>query len=896
MIQRYSKIILIAAIIIFLMFFSQLISLYVEWLFFNETGYTDTFKIIVFAQFIVGLIFGAICFIWLFLNIMFTMKTPLPTIDIMLFGATRLTANLHNLNKFFKVMGLIISLVLGVITSLWGTRVWNQALIFYNAVHTGISDPVLNKDIGFYLFRLPMLEIINSLAGFILFMSLCLVAAAYILRGSLMFNHSKLYIGEHAKRHMAFLGGLFLLKVAFGFYLDKFDLLYSQHGVIFGAGYADIYGRLIALRILIVSTVVASVVFVVLLMRGRIKLIIYSIGGLIFIYIAGFAIYPALLQNLWVSPNELAMEKPFIEHHIKMTRLGYDLQDVSVRPFDVSYNLTPADIQKNQTTINNIRLWDEAPLYKTFAQLQQIRTYYKFNSIDDDRYMINNKYQQVMLSARELSYGDLPSKSWINEKFVFTHGIGIAMSYVNRISREGLPEFIIKDIPPSSLVDLRITQPEIYYGEMTHDYVITRTKIPEFSYPTSEGNAYTSYKGTGGVRLDSFFKKTLFSFFFKTAKIVLSSEITPESRIIFNRYITDRIQRIVPFLTLDSDPYIVISKEGRLFWIVDAYTVSSVLPYSKPLKNRVNYMRNSVKVLVDAYNGTVNFYITKTKDPVIDVYRNIFPNMFKTIDEMPIDLKEHIRFPRDLFNVQAAMYGTYHMEDPKVFYNKEDLWEIPMHSDKKIEPYYLIMKLPEEKKEEYVLLMPYTPAKRDNLAAWLAARCDGENYGGLVVYTFPRDRLIFGPRQIDARIDQDSYISQQLTLWGQRGSQVIRGRLLIIPIESSLLYIQPLYLAAEDKGGLPELRRVIVAYENEVVMEENLEHCLNRLFGAKKASTSSLDSSRDEVIKKKDLSELSKEAMRIFEKAKEMQRQGNWAGYGEELKKLEAILKQMTPR
>ncbi|MBP9561301.1 MAG: UPF0182 family protein, partial [Syntrophorhabdaceae bacterium] len=695
---------------------------------------------------------------------------------------------------------------------------------------------------------------------------------------------------------MAFLGGLFLLKVAFGFYLDKFDLLYSQHGVIFGAGYADIYGRLIALRILIVSTVVASVVFVVLLMRGRIKLIIYSIGGLIFIYIAGFAIYPALLQNLWVSPNELAMEKPFIEHHIKMTRLGYDLQDVSVRPFDVSYNLTPADIQKNQTTINNIRLWDEAPLYKTFAQLQQIRTYYKFNSIDDDRYMINNKYQQVMLSARELSYGDLPSKSWINEKFVFTHGIGIAMSYVNRISREGLPEFIIKDIPPSSLVDLRITQPEIYYGEMTHDYVITRTKIPEFSYPTSEGNAYTSYKGTGGVRLDSFFKKTLFSFFFKTAKIVLSSEITPESRIIFNRYITDRIQRIVPFLTLDSDPYIVISKEGRLFWIVDAYTVSSVLPYSKPLKNRVNYMRNSVKVLVDAYNGTVNFYITKTKDPVIDVYRNIFPNMFKTIDEMPIDLKEHIRFPRDLFNVQAAMYGTYHMEDPKVFYNKEDLWEIPMHSDKKIEPYYLIMKLPEEKKEEYVLLMPYTPAKRDNLAAWLAARCDGENYGGLVVYTFPRDRLIFGPRQIDARIDQDSYISQQLTLWGQRGSQVIRGRLLIIPIESSLLYIQPLYLAAEDKGGLPELRRVIVAYENEVVMEENLEHCLNRLFGAKKASTSSLDSSRDEVIKKKDLSELSKEAMRIFEKAKEMQRQGNWAGYGEELKKLEAILKQMTPR
>lgn len=877
------------------MFFSQLISLYVEWLFFNETGYRIVFQTIISTQIITGLIFGIISFIWLFFNIIFTMRTPLPTIDIMLLGATRLTANLQNLNRFFKIAGVIISIVIGVISTLWGSKVWNQAIIFHNAVNAGINDPILNKDIGFYLFKLPMLEIINSFAGFILFVSLCLVAVSYILRGALLFNRNRVYIGEYAKKHMALLGGLFILKIALGFYLDTFGLLYSQHGVIFGAGYADIYGKLFALRILIISTVIISIVFAVSLINGKIKILAYSIAGLVFIYIVGFAIYPALLQNLRVSPNELAMEKPFIEHHIKMTRLGYDLQGINVRPFDVSYNLTSTHIQRNQTTINNIRLWDETPLYKTFAQLQQIRTYYKFNSIDDDRYMINNRYQQVMLSARELSYGDLPSKSWINEKFVFTHGNGVAMSYVNRITREGLPEFIIKDIPPSSVVDLKITLPEIYYGEMTQDYVITRTKIPEFSYPTSDGNTYTSYKGTGGVKLDSLFKKVVFSIFFKSAKIVLSSEITPESRILFNRDVTDRIQKIAPFLMLDSDPYVVISKEGKLYWIVDAYTVSSMLPYSKPLKNRINYMRNSVKAIVDAYNGTVTFYIMKTKDPVIDVYKNIFPGMFKTIDDMPTDLKEHIRFPRDLFKVQAAMYGTYHMEDPKVFYNKEDLWEIPVHSDKKIEPYYLIMKLPEEKKEEYVLLMPYTPAKRDNLAAWLAARCDGEHYGRLVVYTFPRDRLIFGPRQIDARIDQDSYISQQLTLWGQRGSQVIRGRLLIIPIESSLLYIQPLYLAAEDKGGLPELRRVIVAYENEVVMEENLEQCLNRLFGSKRAPASINDTKREDVvIKKKDLSELSKEAMRIFEKAKEMQRQGNWAGYGEELKRLEAILKQMA--
>jgi len=365
--------------------------------------------------------------------------------------------------------------------------------------------------------------------------------------------------------------------------------------------------------------------------------------------------------------------------------------------------------------------------------------------------------------------------------------------------------------------------------------------------------------------------------------------------LIFYRDVTERIQRVAPFLMLDSDPYIVISKDGRLYWIVDAYTVSSMLPYSKPLKNRVNYMRNSVKAIVDAYNGSVSLFISDSKDPIISVYRKIFPGMFKSMDEMPEDLKAHVRFPRDLFKVQATMYGTYHMKDPKIFYNKEDLWEIPVHGDKKIEPYYLIMKLPEEKKEEYVLLMPYTPAKRDNLAAWLAARCDNENYGKLVVYTFPRDRLIFGPRQIDARIDQDSYISQQLTLWGQRGSQVIRGRLIIIPIEASLLYIQPLYLAAEDKGGLPELRRVIVAYENDVVMEESLEQCLNRLFGGKKNMITATEFPRDRASKK-DLSELSKEAMKVFEKAKELQRLGNWAGYGEELKKLEAILKQMTSR
>jgi len=893
MIKKYTNFAVIALIIIFMIFFSKITGLYVDWLFFNEVMFMDVFNKTLISQLITGALFGLIGFLFVFINIMITFRLPIPPVDIMFFGVARFTTDFKGLTRFLKILGLIFSLLIGLFSITWGSNVWNQALIFINAINTNTIDPIFYNDIGFYLFKLPFLKILNNFAGFIIFTTLCTVIVLYIIRGSVLLKNTRVFVVDYAKKHLSILGMLFIFKLALGFYLDTFDILYSPQGVVFGAGYADVYGKLIALRILVFITVISAIVFAIAIITGRNILVLYVVGGILGFYLLGVVIYPSLLQNLRVTPNELAMERPFIEHHIKFTRFGYDLTGVMVRPFDVSYNLTLRDIQKNQATINNIRLWDETPLYKTFAQLQQIRTYYKFNGIDNDRYTINGKYRQVMLAARELSYGDLPSRSWINEKLVFTHGNGVAMSYVNSITKEGLPEFIIKDIPPVSSTDIRITQPEIYYGEMLDDYVIVNTKIPEFNYPTAEGNKYISYKGTGGVKLDSFFKRILFSMFFKSAKIVLSTEITDDSRIIYNRNVITRIQKIAPFLMLDSDPYIVISKEGKLFWIIDAYTVSEMMPYSKPLKNRINYMRNPAKIVVDAYNGTIDIYLTDLKDPVISVYKKIFPSLFKDTNSMSSDLKEHIRYPKDFFKVQSSMFGIYHIEDPKTFYNKEDLWEIPIHGEKKIEPYYLIMKFPDEIKEEYVLLLPYTPAKRDNLAAWFAARCDGNNYGKLMVYTFPRDRLVFGPRQIDARIDQDSYISQQLTLWGQRGSQVIRGRLIIIPVEKSLLYIQPLYLAAEDKGGLPELRRVIMAYENEVVMEEDLEACLNRLFSGRRHI---LTTEKKPMPVIKDIKELSKEAMKVFERAKEFQKQGNWAGYGEELKRLETILKEMTTK
>jgi uncharacterized membrane protein (UPF0182 family) len=889
---KKARFIFIGLAVIALLVASRVISFYIDWLFFEEVAYQKVFTKTFSAQIFSGFAFGIASFLFILINVLPVSRIKLFPIQIAFSNQMGVTLNPDLLNRLSKPVSILIATVIGVFGGLWGSSLWNQALVFFNATTTGMKDPILGKDVGFYLFQLPFYESLSAYAGFMIFLALLLVILGYGIKGGFSVINNRISMSPAAQKHIGILAGLFFLQIAFGFYLDRFQLLYSPHGVIIGAGYTDVHAKLYALGVLVFLAAIVGILFAVALMKGALKQSLYPVGLLIVVYIVGIVVYPGLLQNLKVAPNEIGAEKPFIEHHIAFTKFGYNLTNIDVRPFNVSYNLTSQDIEKNSATIKNIRLWNKAPLLKTYSQLQQIRTYYKFHSVDNDRYTINGEYRQVMLSARELSYDDLPSKSWINEKLVFTHGNGITMGPVSRITKDGLPEFIIKDIPPVSSSNVKITAPEIYFGELTNDYAIVNTKIPEFSYPTSEGNAYTSYKGRGGVQLDSLLKRALFASSFKTAKILLSTDIKPDSRIIYYRNIMQRVARIAPFLVLDSDPYIVVSDDGKLHWMIDAYTISTRLPYSKRLTNRVNYMRNSVKVTVDAYNGSINFYISDPNDAIIKVYDAIFPGLLKPMAQMPSDLKKHIRYPSEFFAIQTSLYATYHMEDPKTFYNKEDLWEIPAYDKKPMEPYHLIMKLPEEKREEYVLLMPYTPAKRDNLAAWFAARCDEPDYGKLVVYTFPRDRLVFGPRQIDARIDQDSYISQQLTLWGQRGSQVIRGSLLVIPIETSLMYIQPLYLAAEDKGGLPELRRVIVAYENTVVMDENLEMCLQRLFGGKKVSQAAVQPTT--APKETSLPTLSKEAMKLFEKTKELQRQGDWAGYGESLRKLEEVLKQMA--
>ena len=920
MLRKNKFIIVLIAVAVVLSLLSSLINFYTDWLFFTETGFTSVFTTTLVATIGSALCFGLIFLLFALINLHYAYHATLSSTRLHLEGGNVYSLKQDESDRLVKPLALAITVVLALLAANWGAMLWQNALLFINSFTVGTPDPVLGKDIGFYLFRMPLLEQLNAFAGFMVPVTALMVAALYYLRGGVTFTERGATIDPKLRKHLAILIGIFSLSIAAGFYLSGFHLLLSGSGNFHGAGYTDVHARLLTYRLLAILTPIVGAVFAAAFWKGGWRMTLFAPLLIVVVYGIGIVAYPALLQKFKVAPNELDLETPYIANNIKFTRLGYDLDKIQTIPFDVGLTLTAADIAKNDATIKNIRLWDTEPLLKTYSQLQQIRTYYKFFDVDNDRYTVNGEYTQVMLSPRELSYADLPSRNWINERLIFTHGNGITLGPVSRISKEGLPEFFVKDIPPVSLADIKVTRPEIYYGELSNEYVIVGTKVPEFSYPTATGNINTSYAGKGGVPLGSLADKALFAARFKSDKILLSSDITGKSRILYYRDISDRVRTLAPFLRFDADPYLVVNRSGGLTWIIDAYTVSDRLPYSKPLKGGINYMRNSVKVTVDAYDGSVAFYLIDPGDFMARIYARIYPEFFKPISAMPEDLRRHVRYSHQFLQLQASIYTSYHMTDPKVFYNKENLWEVPALGEKPMEPYYTVMKLPGEVREEYILLLPFTPSKRDNLAAWLTARCDGENYGKVMAYTFPRDRLVYGPKQVDARINQDAFISQQLTLWSQRGSEVIRGSMLVIPIEKSLLYVQPLYLAA-DKAGLPELRRVIVAYGDQVVMEQTLELALQRIFGGRVAPAPGATAAAPGAVSGAVSGavpgaapgalpvspggapgaaaggyspELAKEAMAIFERASNLQRQGDWAGYGEEMRKLQQVLQQMA--
>ncbi|WP_457554386.1 UPF0182 family membrane protein [Candidatus Pyrohabitans sp.] len=729
------------------------------------------------------------------------------------------------------------ALPLGFLLGIYASRGWELLLWYTNAVPFGVADPVFNRDVGFYIFRLPFYEFLLGM-GFLALVFLAVLTAVVYLYGVGVLLRERL-LGEvafelpaQAKLHASAIAGAFALLFAARFYLSRYRVLFTQKDTFFGAGYAEVKVYLPILELLVVLCTATALLLFVSRKLGTKPAA--AVAALTVVVAIGGSFITGAVQHYQVAPDEFNYERPYIQHSIKFTRLAYNLEDIKEVEFPATQNLSFADIQNNPETIKNIRLWDYRPLKRTLEQLQLIRTYYAFNDVDVDRYVLNGEYRQVMLAVRELNTEQLagPSLTWVNEHLVYTHGYGIAMTLASEVSPEGLPVFVVKDIPPRSEY-INITRPEIYYGELTNSYVIVRTRMEEFDYPRGEENVYTTYEGDGGVVLDSGIKRLAYALRFGSAKIFLSNSITEESRIMYYRNIRERVKKLAPFLAYDSDPYLVVA-DGRLYWIIDGYTVSSNFPYSEPT-GKINYVRNSVKAVVDAYSGRVSFYIAED-EPVIRTYARAFPQLFKPLEEMPSELRRHIRYPADYFLIQARKYATYHMQDARVFYNREDVWNIPEElyegNRVKMEPYYLITKLPGEEKAEFILMLPFTPRNKNNLVAWLAARSDGDSYGERIVYLFPKEKLVYGPMQIEARIDQNPEISQHFTLWDQAGTRVIRGNLLIIPIRDSLLYVEPVFLRAEQKDAIPELKRVIVAFGERIAMEETLDKAIGRVFGA----------------------------------------------------------------
>src|SRR3989449_8237497 len=665
--------------------------------------------------------------------------------------------------------------------------------------------PALRPGCGLLRVPAPALELALWLADGVLVVSGLAVIAVYFCTRGIQVSPGAASISRRARGHLLGLAALLLLLKAVGYRLAMFDLLFSERGVAFGAGYSDVHAQLPVQKALLVLAGLVAVLCLVTIRLRSWRPLLWSVAALVGVAILGGVVYPGGVQPDPGSPHEIVKEKPYIDFNIRYTRLAYGLENIEERELPAEQTLTLQDLRKNEATLKNIRLWDTRPLLATYSQLQEIRTYYKFTDIDIDRYRINGEYRQVTLSPRELSAKDLPSRIWINERLTYTHGYGAVVSPVNRVTREGLPEFWVKDIPPVASSDLRISRPELYFSELATDYVFVKTHAKEFDYPSGDQNVYTTYAGQGGIPLASFWRKTLFASRLGDLKLLLSNDLTPGSRVLLYRNIRERVQRIAPFFRYDDDPYMVISAAGRIVWLLDGYTVSDRFPYSTRTRGLGNYVRNAVKVTVDAYDGTVHFYVADPADHLIRTTARIFPGLLQPLDAMPADLRAHLRYPEGLFRVQAGMYAVYHMRRTQGFYTKEGLWGVPVRpvdgQERAMEPYYLILRLPGEPKEEFVLLIPFNPSKKDNLSAWLAARSDPPHYGKLVVYNFPKQKLIYGPRQIEARIHQDSFISQQLSLWNQRGSQVIRGNLLVIPIERSLVYVEPLYIAAEKEIG-----------------------------------------------------------------------------------------------
>ena len=880
-----------------------------DWLWFREVGFETVFATEIVTKFLLFIIGTLVAYFFITLNaryatrgvsrapVLWRVSPDLPPVDIA-----------RSLSKVIIPAAVVFALIFG--TAAVGS--WMEFLQFTHSSSFGAIDPVFGREIGYYVFILPAIAAVIGFARSLVILTLIVSLFFHVLRGRVTLPPQRVGLEPPADKHVAILLVAFLVLTAVQALVVRIpELLYSDTGPLVGASYTDLHARLPALYIIAVTAIVGAALVLYGMFRRKIVWFTFlAFVSYVAVSIVVGVLFPFAMQRFVVAPTELTRESPQLLNHIRATRSAWGLDKVEERALTGDASLTLADIRANAPTVENVRLWDRDPLLQTFGQLQEIRTYYDFISLDDDRYMVNGRYRQILTSPRELNPESLPTRNFVNRHLTFTHGMGLTLGPVNEVTTEGLPVLFVKDLPPASSVSIKVTRPQIYYGELSDEYVFVNTRQNEFDYPAGDDVVYSRYKGKGGVTAGSFLKRALFAMRFGELNILLSGDIRSDSRILYNREIENRVQKALPFLIFDEDPYIIVADNGELKWMLDGYTSTNRYPYAQRLTDGTTYMRNSVKVVMDAYDGTIDAYISDAADPIIKTYSKIFEGILKPMSQMPADVRAHLRYPTDLFRIQSTLYATYHMDAPETFYHREDQWAIPLAGEKNESERrfmrHIVMKLPEENHAEFIYMAPFTPRGKDNLASWMIARNDGANYGKLRVYRFPKQSLVYGPRQIMARIDQDTEISRELTLWDQRGSEVIRGELLVIPIEEALLYVQPIYLRAEG-GRIPELKRVVVAYQNRVVMRETLEGGLATLFGGEVPCTedsvsvapgdsAAAPAATAQAPLIQPSQSLISEARSHYDRAIQAQRAGDWTTYGREIQLLGQVLSRLSER
>ena len=832
------------SIVVFIAMVLVVPNIIADWLWYQSLDRTDVFSRIITLQlglFAAGLVgFGVLYFGNMTLVRRIVARQAYNT------GEDFLSTSAQRTELASRIISGVVGVIASVIFGLLAAGQWNTVLRAQNLIPFGITDPLFGRDLSFFVFTLPLLEFIQGWLFRASVVVLLVAVFAYGFRLVLPYMISpeddegerreiprNIIAGPPIRIHLSVLGFLVMVLMAWTHWLRLHTLEFSTRGAAYGASYIDANIMQPVQQVLIVLAVVAALGLVLGAVFNQQWLPVGGMGLWLVVLVAGAWAYPGLAHRLEVQPNELERERPYIENNIEFTREAYGLNRIVEQEHPGEPAVTLEELVGNPLTVRNFRLWDPEPLLITYNQVQSIRLYYDILDADVDRYYVDGEYRQVMVGARELSPEKLPgsAQTWVNRRLQFTHGYGVVMSPVNEVSPEGLPAFFLKDVPPTGIMD--IERPEIYYGEKTIDYIIVNAQVQEIDYPSGDDNVRSTYQSRTGVGIGSYLRKLLYAWYLKDVNILLSDQLEPDSQILYRRHVRERVATVAPFLVVDQDPYIVVA-DGQLFWIVDAYTFTNRYPYSQPLAGAFNYIRNSVKATVNAYDGSVRLYAVEEDEPILQAYSQAFPDLFHPLSEMPPSILQHIRYPAFLFQVQVELYSLYHMRKADIFYNREDAFSRPRElygaGQVPVRPYYVIMRLPDFPREEFILIMPYTPIQKDNMVAWLAARSDPEGYGSLFAFKYPKDKLIFGPMQIEARADQDTTISQQFTLWGQGGSRVIRGNLLVVPIGQSNLYVEPIYLQSEQ-GQLPELKRVIIANGSNVVMAESVQLALQELLG-----------------------------------------------------------------